>query len=138
SDRVILFSEKIDRSRQVFFKVVAKEAGNFGIGRTNDNNFCYENKFVSSKHARLSFDGKQWSITDLESTNGTYVNGYRIMSSILNPGDLIYIMGLKMIIGHNYIAVNNPDSLLKVHAKNGLSNFYPQNVTRDYERVELP
>ena len=43
NDRVILFAESIDDSRQVFSKVVVKNADTFSIGRTNDNNFCFHN-----------------------------------------------------------------------------------------------
>ena len=60
------------------------------------------------------FDGEAWSICDLASKNGTYVNGspeLRLKSS--NRGDFIYIMGLKMVVGNNYIALNNPDEKLK-------------------------
>lgn len=32
-------------------------------------------RFLSGRHAQLSFNGVQWSITDLGSTNGTAVNG---------------------------------------------------------------
>ena len=62
-ERVILFSESVDDSRQTFKKVVIKNADTLSIGRTNDNNLCFENKFVSSKHAKLSYDGHSWSIT---------------------------------------------------------------------------
>lgn len=67
-ERVILFSESVDDSRQTFKKVVIKNADTLSIGRTNDNNLCFENKFVSSKHAKLSYDGHSWSILDQGST----------------------------------------------------------------------
>lgn len=87
NERVILFSESIDESRQTFKKVVIKNADVLSIGRTNDNNVCFENKFVSSRHAKLSYDGHSWSILDQGSTNGTYVNGYKVDSKNLLAGD---------------------------------------------------
>lgn len=116
-ERVILFSESVDDSRQTFKKVVIKNADTLSIGRTNDNNLCFENKFVSSKHAKLSYDGHSWSILDQGSTNGTYVNGYKVDSKNLSAGDHIYIMGLRIVVGHSFIAINNPDRLLKINAK---------------------
>lgn len=136
-DRVMLFAEKIDDTRHTFRKVLVRKSDVFNIGRTNDNNFCYENKFVSSKHARMSYDGKSWSIVDLGSTNGTYVNGYRVDSLNLVPGDFIYIMGLKIIVGCNFLAINNPDGLLKINSVS-LSEYHPQNINADIEPTEIP
>lgn len=112
-ERVILFAENIDYTRQTLTRIVAKEPAVFTIGRDPNNNFCFNNRFVSNEHARLMFDGEAWSICDLASKNGTYVNGYRIETKKLKPGDFIYIMGLKMVVGSNYIALNNPDEKLK-------------------------
>lgn len=135
-DRVMLFAEKIDDTRHTFRKVLVRKSDVFNIGRTNDNNFCYENKFVSSKHGRISYDGKSWSIVDLGSTNGTYVNGYRVDSLNLVPGDFIYIMGLKIIVGCNFLAINNPDGLLKINSAS-LSEYHPQNINEDIEPTEI-
>lgn len=137
NDRVILFAESIGAGRQIFRKIMVRSADTFSIGRTMDNNFCFDNKFVSSRHAKLSYDGKNWGILDTGSTNGTYVNGYRVDSRSLIPGDLVYIMGLKIIVGHSFFAINNPDSLLKINAK-GLVDYRPQIVDTQVENIELP
>lgn len=136
-DRVVLFAEKIDDSRHTFRKVLVKNSDVFNIGRTNDNNFCYENKFASGKHARLTYDGKNWAIADLGSTNGTYVNGYKVESKNLVPGDMIYIMGLRIIVGCNFLAVNNPDGLLKINSRS-LSEYRPQSIKKNIEISEIP
>ncbi|MGO5268518.1 FhaA domain-containing protein [Parafannyhessea umbonata] len=44
---------------------------------------------VSRHHAELSFDGRTWHITDLNSTNGTLVNDAEVSSCALADGDLI-------------------------------------------------
>ncbi len=137
TERVILFSEPIDESRQSFRKIMIRNADSFSIGRTNDNNFCFENKFVSSKHAKLSFDGSSWSITDLDSTNGTYVNGYKVDFKNLVAGDFIYIMGLQLVVGRNFLAVNNPDGMLKINTRS-LIDYCPQKVEVKEEAVEIP
>lgn len=92
NDRVILFAENIDESRQTMNKLLIKEPAALSIGRSDDNEFCYDNKFVSGSHARLSYDGHGWFIMDTGSTNGTYVNGRRFTSGVLKPGDFIYII----------------------------------------------
>jgi pSer/pThr/pTyr-binding forkhead associated (FHA) protein len=48
------------------------------IGRAPDCVLDISDDFASSYHARLSYDEDSWIITDLGSTNGTYVNGVAI------------------------------------------------------------
>ncbi len=136
-ESVKLFTEKIDLSRQTFRKVVIRTSDTLSIGRTEDNNICFENKFVSSKHAKLSYNSGAWSILDTGSTNGTYVNGYRVDSKNLTAGDHIYIMGLRIVVGHNFLAINNPDALVKINSKS-LAGYIPQKFDLDVEPFELP
>ena len=135
-ESVKLFTEKIDSSRQTFRKVVIRTADTLSIGRTEENNICFENKFVSSKHAKLSYANGTWSILDTGSTNGTYVNGYRVDSKNLIAGDHIYIMGLRIVVGHNFLAINNPDSLVKINSKS-LADYKPQVADLDAEPAEI-
>lgn len=126
-----LFSERVDESRSRFRKYILPASGQempFQIGREKGNHFFYNNRFVSGSHARLTYEGDgNWSIVDLNSTNGTYVNGSRIESCELRAGDSIYIMGLKLIVGYNFLAVNNPDNQLTVVSEN-LLEYCPQKV----------
>ena len=124
NERAILFTESLDSTRQTLIKIRATAADIFTIGRAENNNFCFDNPYLSSEHAKLSFDGEAWSISDSGSTNGTYVNGYRIISQRLNPGDYIYLMGLKIVIGSDFIALNNPSEKLKIKS-GSLSLFAP-------------
>ncbi|MBL7996813.1 FHA domain-containing protein [bacterium] len=48
------------------------------VGRRPENDFLIANVMVSGKHARLTLQNNQYLITDLNSTNGTFVNGVRI------------------------------------------------------------
>ena len=136
-ERVVLFTEPIDETRQILSKIVVNKSGIFSIGRSEDNDFCYTNNFVSTHHAKLSFDGENWSITDLDSRNGTYVNGLRVQSKKLAPGDFIYIMGLKIVIGDLYFAINNPDMQLKIKVES-LSKYQKQGVCPRRDTAELP
>lgn len=44
---------------------------------------------VSRRHAELTFTGSDWSIEDLNSTNGTMVNNRRITRCPLRNGDVL-------------------------------------------------
>lgn len=50
----------------------------FTIGRAGDNDFQLGDDFASSRHARLFRRGSEWFVEDLDSRNGTFVNGVRI------------------------------------------------------------
>ena len=68
------------------------------IGRETDNDIQLLVAGISRYHAKVSFDGKNWSIEDLGSTNGTKVNGKLISSAIsLSNGDEI-ILGDQILI----------------------------------------
>ncbi|MBR5278283.1 MAG: type VII secretion protein EssC [Clostridia bacterium] len=136
-EKVMLFVEKIDESRQTLTKIMAIKKDSFTIGRSEGNNIFFDNRYVSGQHAKLTFDGNGWSIEDLNSRNGTYVNGFSVKTRKLSPGDFIYIMGLKIIIGNNYFAVNNPDNKVNLRSES-LSVFPAQPIVPVEETEELP
>ena len=48
------------------------------VGRDDDCDAVIPDPSVSSRHARVEFDGVTWVLTDLGSTNGTWLNGARV------------------------------------------------------------
>ncbi len=66
-------------------------AGNqFSIGRDASCDLAIADMSVSRRHATLERTPDGWLLTDLESTNGTRVNGWRIYGPVpVHPGDLI-------------------------------------------------
>ena len=79
------------------------------IGRSPSCDLYCANPYVSRPHASLRWSGNSWTVTDLRSTNGVYVNGKAVASANLALGDVIYIMGVFIVIGSSYIAINNAD-----------------------------
>ncbi len=64
------------------------------LGRTQDNQIVVNDVKASSHHAELRPIGQSYTITDLGSTNGTFVNGLqldRTMPRVLHTGDTIRI-----------------------------------------------
>ena len=55
------------------------------IGRSTDSTLVIVDEYTSTHHARLSRSGEQWMLTDLDSTNGTKLNGSRINGTVLAP-----------------------------------------------------
>jgi hypothetical protein len=70
--------------------VYALEKTEMFIGRDLDNDIVINDPEVSRRHARLFLQGKTYVLEDLGSTNGTVVNGQRLMGPyILKDGDAI-------------------------------------------------
>ena len=58
------------------------------IGREAGNDIVLDDPQVSRHHARLTLQGASYMIEDLGSTNGSFINGRRVMTPTpLNPGD---------------------------------------------------
>jgi hypothetical protein len=67
------------------------------IGRGLDNDIILEDTRVSRKHAQLRYRQRRFWLTDLGSTNGTFVNGERIAERALRDGDVISLGGLELV-----------------------------------------
>ena len=61
------------------------------MGREPDNDIIVENLLVSGYHARIDSAGREYILTDLQSKNGTFVNGERVTSTKLKDGDQILV-----------------------------------------------
>jgi hypothetical protein len=65
--------------------------GSVTIGRRKENTIVFTNAEVSSSHARIDKVGPDYILTDLQSTNGTFVNNLKVLSHRLSHGDRISI-----------------------------------------------
>jgi len=61
------------------------------IGRLSDNTVMIDSPAVSSHHACVFRDGGQFVVEDLQSTNGTFVNGTRVSRQALQHGDVVLV-----------------------------------------------
>jgi len=79
----------------------------FTIGSLAENDLCLPMPGVSRAHARITPIGNDDILEDLDSTNGTLVNGQRVSRHILQHDDVIDIAGV-MIRYRNHKAVEGP------------------------------
>ncbi len=59
------------------------------VGRVEDNTFQIVEPSVSSHHCEVLLRGKEVVVRDLNSTNGTFINGARITESVIKPGQIL-------------------------------------------------
>lgn len=75
------------------------------IGSAADNDIVCKASFISHSHAKISYIKDGWHIEDL-SQNGVFVNSVRVkVNTLLNYGDFINIVGLKLVFLENMIAI---------------------------------
>lgn len=68
------------------------ESSEISVGRVAGNDIVLSKGNVSKRHARLLYRDGRFIVTDLNSTNGTYVNRRRIaQATIVRDGDRIYV-----------------------------------------------
>ena len=73
-------------------RTYAAQAPSCLIGRERSQCGIYlRDPNVSRRHAELSYDGSNWHIVDLNSTNGTLVNDVDVDECVLRDGDLITV-----------------------------------------------
>jgi len=61
------------------------------MGRDESADFCVESSRVSRKHVMIDRQDEGFVLRDLESTNGTYVNGTRVTQTVLQDGDVVVL-----------------------------------------------
>lgn len=61
------------------------------LGRHHACDVVFSDDAVSRRHARVFFRDGTWILQDLESTNGTRVNGVRVGRCRLRPGDRVHL-----------------------------------------------
>lgn len=66
------------------------------VGRGLSNDIILEDTRVSRHHAQLRYKTRRFWLTDLGSTNGTFINGERVTEAALRDGDKVSLGGLEL------------------------------------------
>lgn len=79
------------------------------IGRRIDNHLVIEDRRVSRVHAQIRAINGRYTIFDLDSSGGTFVNGVRSAQAILSPGDVISLAGVDLVYGQDAALLSSDD-----------------------------
>lgn len=66
----------------------------FRIGRVEECDVCIKNEYVSRAHVEVSYNNGQWSVRDLNSSNGIFVDGKRVEQASVSPA-LTFRLGIE-------------------------------------------
>jgi S1-C subfamily serine protease len=82
--------------------------GTTQVGREADNSLVLDDERVSKHHARLTSAQGGVELVDLNSTNGTYVNGQRVTGTVMvQPGDTIRVGQTTLRVDSSDPAIGN-------------------------------
>src|SRR6187399_1321755 len=71
------------------------------IGRAKRADFIVDAALVSRVHCRLTAGATELEVIDLESTNGTFVNGERTDRATLKTGDRLGVGRVELLVEHS-------------------------------------
>ena len=71
------------------------------IGRSPGAEFMVDANLVSRVHCRLTAGATELQVTDLESTNGTFVNGKRVSEATLKEGDRLGVGRVELVVSRS-------------------------------------
>lgn len=135
-----LLTEAFTEDRCTYHRYMLSGDCTLSIGADESNEICIRNSYVTAKHAGLEWQGGNWILRDYNSTNGTYVNNRKITGgTVLGAGDVVFILGCKLIVGNGFFSINNPDQSVTVSSGSLRAYEPPVALSRedDYEETEF-
>lgn len=85
---------------RVINRIKVEQGLSLTIGRHPENDVVIDNGAVSSRHAKVDGLDGGYFITDLESTNGTFVNSVMVKTCQLRHGDSIVVGRHRILFGY--------------------------------------
>lgn len=111
------------------------------LGRNPTNDFCIHEASVSSFHAELTVleDGAGVVVRDLQSTNGTFVDGNPVEEATVSPGQALQFGSVELRLVAQQIQITVPDLPVVETAKpSGVAAFLPDGRPACSRKPQLP
>ena len=115
-------------------------SGPFEMGRSSKNDLFLDQESVSRHHARITFDGSDYWVVDLDSTNGTFVNDASIREHRLQDGDQVRVGRsiLKFMTGEN-VEVQYHEEIYRLMTVDALTQafnrrYFNEALEREFNR----
>ncbi len=112
------------------------------IGRDADSHLELPDDSVSRRHALLEPNESGYLLTDLDSTNGTYVNDTRVVTRQLQPGDRVRFGNqIFKFLATNQIEAEYHETVYKIMTTDGLTQafnkrYFSEVLEREFVRSQ--
>jgi pSer/pThr/pTyr-binding forkhead associated (FHA) protein len=100
--------------------------GTLTVGRAPDNDIVIDDPTVSRNHARITVNGGQFTVEDLNSTSGTHVDGRRAEHFAVMPGSVMKVGNSEFVLNSSQLPHKNSGH--KFAPASGFDNGATQNI----------
>lgn len=106
-----------------------KDINTLTIGKDPKNTIVYNHPLVEDINVKINKGNDKWALTNCNKIYGTFVNNFYVKNRNKNifNGDVIYILGLKLIIIGESIYINIPKEKVKIDKK----HLVPSKITNN-------
>lgn len=126
-----------------FVQLDTKNFSEIFIGNSPECSINYKNPLIRNKHARIFYSNGKLMLEKIDQNYGMFINNKPILNNtkLLFNGDVIFILGLKIIIIGKNIFINNPSGMVKLDDRifkinEDVINF-PVTDEEDEEDIEI-
>ncbi len=88
---------------------------NILIGNTNSD-ILYQNNFLGNFNAKIYYDNA-WYIEVVSDTSFIYLNNKSVKKERLYNGDVLFLIGLRIVVLGNFMIINNPNNMVRLNAQ---------------------
>ena len=139
TNAVIYFCNENDASYATYQIV---NDGTYTIGSSSSQNIILNSVNIAPEHATITKQGNKLTIKAIDTNFGIYVNNHRENFKTLENGDVVFIMGFKLIALNDYIIINNYANGVGINSGNIISTELPKYTgnllpTTDDDNAEL-
>lgn len=106
-EKCTIYVDYTRKDQHSFHNFQMRDKSEFVIGSSEDCDIVYCNAYIKEKHALIKYVNHKWYVTACDHEVVFYLNGRKTKDAKFEIGDLAYFMGLKIIMGINFLSVNS-------------------------------
>ena len=108
------------------------------LGRGADCDIQVDRDSVSRRHARVLRSGEIWSIEDLQSTNGSYINDAQVTQAALRDGDFVRVdVAIFKFLAGAGIEANYHEAIYKMTIVDALTGAHNKRYFHEFLEREI-
>lgn len=114
------------------YNIPTPDSGRLLIGRSEHTDLMIRNKLVSDPHVELNYAKGEWSFLDIESSNGTYINDYKMSSGVIKKTDVLKFAFCQIIITENGLILITEDPVMLQYNSRVVEQRFVTDIDKPY------